>query len=120
MNWIFLIVGGMFEAGFTACMGMMKSVTGWAFPLISSRTSSRPICNKASSHNSAELHHGESDMRLRETERTGRRADGKSGERIGYDLVPLTIIVLSFESMMRRVMCMVSTVSEGSMPLTLL
>ena len=31
MNWIFLIVGGLFEAGFTFCMGMMKSASGWAW-----------------------------------------------------------------------------------------
>ena len=31
MNWIFLIVGGLFEAGFTACMGMMKSASGWTW-----------------------------------------------------------------------------------------
>ena len=31
MNWILLIVGGLFEAGFTFCMGMMKSASGWTW-----------------------------------------------------------------------------------------
>ena len=31
MNWIFLIVGGLFEAGFTFCMGIMKGATGWSW-----------------------------------------------------------------------------------------
>ena len=31
MNWVFLIVGGLFEAGFTFCMGMMKSASGWTW-----------------------------------------------------------------------------------------
>lgn len=28
MNWIFLIVGGLFEIAFAACMGKMKETTG--------------------------------------------------------------------------------------------
>lgn len=32
MNWLLLIVGGLFEAGFTFCLGQMKSTSGliWA------------------------------------------------------------------------------------------
>jgi len=31
MSWVYLIVGGMFEAAFTFCMGMMKGVSGWTW-----------------------------------------------------------------------------------------
>lgn len=31
MNWIILITGGLFEAAFTYCMGMMKVSNGWTW-----------------------------------------------------------------------------------------
>lgn len=33
MNWIILIVAGLFESGFAFCMGKMKEVTGTAYYL---------------------------------------------------------------------------------------
>ncbi|SRX56118.1 multidrug efflux SMR transporter [Aequorivita sp. CIP111184] len=29
MNWILLIIGGLFEVGFAACLGKVKETTGW-------------------------------------------------------------------------------------------
>lgn len=33
MNWILLIIAGLFEAGFAFCLGKMKTVTGTAYYL---------------------------------------------------------------------------------------
>lgn len=29
MNWLLLIIGGLFEVGFAACLGKVKQTTGW-------------------------------------------------------------------------------------------
>lgn len=29
MNWIYLIIGGLFEIGFATCLGKVKETTGW-------------------------------------------------------------------------------------------
>lgn len=29
MNWLFLIIGGLFEVGFAACLGKVNETTGW-------------------------------------------------------------------------------------------
>ena len=31
MNWIILIVAGLFEAGFAFCLGKMKALSGWEY-----------------------------------------------------------------------------------------
>ena len=33
MNWIILIVAGLFESGFAFCLGKMKEVSGTAYPI---------------------------------------------------------------------------------------
>ena len=53
MNWVFLIVGGMFEAAFTYCMGMMKNASGmiwfyWLLGFLACTTVSMGLLVKAS------------------------------------------------------------------------
>ncbi|HVI49181.1 MAG TPA: multidrug efflux SMR transporter [Chitinophaga sp.] len=52
MNWIILIIAGLFETGFTSCLGKMKTTTGtplvfWTIGFLVSLTASMLLLMKA-------------------------------------------------------------------------